>query len=242
MSNDFQTYWDLEPKTRAALSESDVQRYVDAELMLKGVLKVEPLELDPEPDEPELAKQTVYRLEGFTDVAFRSADAAKAFAALSPLKLDRKYLNGNWSRSVPFLNADVNLRLDATEASTADDVLLATKDLERHAALKEANEKKRNAYSAALKTQNDALAGMWSDWHDQRGLAARHRRVVDTYEAYCKTAGGNTTVAAKFLQKVFSVEQIQDANEWFGCAIETEFAEAAPAEAAPEKPADDIAF
>jgi hypothetical protein len=227
MSNDFQTYWDLEPKTRAALSESDVQRYVDAELMLKGVLKVEPLELDPEPDEPELAKQTVYRLEGFTDVAFRSADAAKAFAALSPLKLDRKYLNGNWSRSVPFLNADVNLRLDATEASTADDVLLATKDLE---------------HSAALKTQNDALAGMWSDWHDQRGLAARHRRVVDTYEAYCKTAGGNTTVAAKFLQKVFSVEQIQDANEWFGCAIETEFAEAAPAEAAPEKPADDIAF
>ena len=49
------TYWDLSERQRSELSEADVERYIDAELMTKGVLRPEPLELVEEPPLPEPA-------------------------------------------------------------------------------------------------------------------------------------------------------------------------------------------
>ena len=44
------------------------------------------------------------------------------------------------------------------------------------------------------------------------------QRVIDTFAEYERTAG-DKEVAARFLAKVFSAEQIKDASEWFGVHI-----------------------
>lgn len=222
--NNLSTYWDLEPKTRAALSESDVQRYVDAELMLKGVLKVEPLLTDPEPDMPVLAKTTHFKLQGF-DAVFATHEQAQQFAALKPQSSDCRYIGGGYSESVKYLKRadDGDRQIVPIDLADADDVANAKAELERVAAIRQANEKKRQDHSKALKLQNDALEGLWADWHERRAEAARHRKLIDTYEAYCKTADGDTIVAARFLQKVFSVEQIKAAADWYATTLQTEF-------------------
>jgi hypothetical protein len=212
------TYWDLEPKARSVLSEADVQRYLDAELMLKGVLKVEPLEVDAEPDEPALAKTTYYKLQGF-DAVFASSEDASAFAKLKPFKSSYRYLSG-YSDSIKYVEGVTTESLEVVpiQLCQADAVANAKADLDRVGAIKQANAKKREAHTKALKIQNDALSGLWDDWHESRQAAAQHRKVVDTFAAYVQTAGDHD-VAAKFLLKVFSEEQIKAASEWTGVTI-----------------------
>lgn len=247
--NDLHTYWDLEPKTRAALSESDVQRYVDAELMLKGVLKVEPLELDPEPQLPEIAKTTWYKVEGF-DLVFATADEALRFSQLQPRTTDTRHVGDYWRSS-----KKIEVLKSPTTPGEVIPVLLATEDevnrhrstLDKIGAVEKANNEKREQHAKAMKLTNEALKGLWDDWHERRAEAARHRKVIDTYASYVQTAGGHT-VAAKFLQKVFSIEQIREASEWTGVSIDTEFPEPVeiglshPDAVEPAPAADDIAF
>lgn len=245
------TYWDLEPKTRAALSEADVNRYIDAELMLKGVLKVEPLELEPEPAEPELKKTTFYKLAGF-DPVFERAEDAQAFAKLAPLHSDYRYIAG-YSDSVEYHRKATSQDLEVVPIELRDevDVANAKSALDRLGELRKSNESRRQEHSKALKIQNDALDGMWADWYARRSEAREHRKVIETYEAYCKTAGGDTETAAKFLQKVFTVEQIVEAATWFDTSIQTKFFECEalpgpgpshPDAPPPERASDDIAF
>src|SRR5579859_586132 len=91
------TYWDLSEKERAALSREDVERYIDAELMMKGVLKVTPLMLEPLPSAPEptttyyqVSTGSVYTL----DPLFRTAADAEAFLAMRPCREGREWCTG----------------------------------------------------------------------------------------------------------------------------------------------------
>lgn len=223
----FSTYWDLEPKARAALSESDVQRYLDAELMLKGVLKVEPLQLDKEPAEPHLPTRTFYKLQGF-DAVFDDSEKATQFAALLPVSSNYRYMSG-YSDSIKYVEPlDTNdLQVVPIQLADADAVTAAKAELERCSAVKSANAALRVEYEKAIKLQNEALQGLWQDWHERRREAARHEKVVDTYSSYVQTAGDHD-IAAKFLLKVFSAEQIKEASEWTGVTIATAFPEEAP--------------
>jgi len=232
----FSTYWDLEPKSRAALSEADVQRYLDAELMLKGVLKVEPLDLDPQPEMPDMAPRTYYKASAF-DALFTTAEDALAFARLKPLREHSEWLGNYAYGSVKHVEAaePEGLTVVTVALPSKDSVLSAKAELERVAALKLANEKKREEHKKAVKLQNEALAGLWDDWHARRAESRQHQKVIDTYEAYVQTAGDHD-VAAKFLLKVFSVEQIKDANEWTGVSIATEFALPNPGPSHPDAP------
>lgn len=231
------TYWDLEPKTRAALSESDVQRYLDAELMLKGVLKVEPLELEPEPSLPEIAKTTWYKVDGF-DLAFATSDEALRFSQLQPRTTDTRHVGDYW-RS----NKKIEVLKSPTTPGAVLPVLLATEDevarhrsaLDKIGAVEKSNNDKREQHAKAMKLTNEALKGVWDDWHERRAEAAQHRKVVDTFESYVKTAG-DREVAAKFLLKVFSPEQVGAAAEWMGVAIPGGFAEVEPGPSHPDAP------
>lgn len=235
----FATYWDLEPKTRAALSESDVQRYLDAELMLKGVLKVDPPIYDDAPELPEIAKTTWYKVAGF-ELVFATGEQALAFAALNPRTHSSKYIGNYWQsrEKIEHLNAEstpgeVTPILLATEAEVGRHKAA----IEKRGAVCDANRKKSDDYEKAVKLQNDALSGLWQDWHERRAEAAQHRKVVDTYAAYVQTAGDHD-VAAKFLMKVFSVEQIKDASEWMGVTIKTTFEDGPePGPSHPDAPA-----
>jgi hypothetical protein len=75
-----QTFWDLSEKDRAALTEAEVEQFIAAELMTKGVLRAKPLELLPEPTLPEPERDVfTIRAGGFNklDIAFDTAEAAR---------------------------------------------------------------------------------------------------------------------------------------------------------------------
>jgi hypothetical protein len=233
--NDLKTYWDLEPKTRAELSESDVQRFIDAELMLKGVLKVEPPELEPEPELPEIAKSTWHKVDGF-DLVFATAEEALRFSQLKPRTTDTRHVGDYWrsNKKVEYIKAPITPgEVVPVLLATEDEITRHRSALDKLGAVEKANNEKREEHAKALRLTNEALKGLWDDWHARRAESARHRKVVDTYSSYVQTAGDHT-VAAKFLQKVFSIEQIREASAWTGVSIDTEFTE--PAEPGPSHP------
>ena len=96
------TYWDLSERERAELSREDVERYVDAELMLKGVLRVKPPVLAAEPEVPQPTKRffsvTVrgqYNSRDHVGVVFETLEqAADAISAYLPHRKRPKNLDG----------------------------------------------------------------------------------------------------------------------------------------------------
>jgi hypothetical protein len=121
------TYWDLSEQERAALTADDVQKYIDAELMLKGVLKVKPLALEPEPTVPvPSTKAFVVRFGGKygrTDsgVAFDTIESAQAFIALRAVRVESEYMD---STSVPYVGRATDPEI--AEVPTAGDDAIAS--------------------------------------------------------------------------------------------------------------------
>jgi len=77
------------------------------------------------------------------------------------------------------------------------------------------------------------LAGVGEDWYRCRNVAEAHGRVVSTFNDYVKTAG-DTHTAARFLGKVFTFEQIDEARQWCGVEIpDPDFPTEAPMPPAP---------
>ena len=236
--SDFKTYWDLEEAERSALTREEVERFLDAELMTKGVLKVAPLVLDEEPEIIEPTAETFYQV---GPVAFASAEAAEAFARLAPVLIETKYLGGGYT---DHLSVAARLERGATEKRLVPEHLFlsAKGDLDRRAAVRNSNKKKLAEHESATREQDKVLAGVWEDWYRCRNVAEAHRRVVATFRDYVNTAGDELT-AARFLVKVFTFEQIDEARKWLGADIpdviaDGEFEEAQPAPAAKEAPAE----
>lgn len=93
------SYWDLSEKERSALSEADVEKFIAGELMRKGVLKVKPLELLPEPPtvEPDVTlyvPSTKERYGTRSDVGFPSREVAVRAVAADAHYLSNEYIGG----------------------------------------------------------------------------------------------------------------------------------------------------
>lgn len=227
------TYWDLQEHERAALSQEDVKRYVDAELMLKGVLKVAPLVLEVEPTIPKpsttlfVIRTTERRYGSKSDViAFRDEVDVGKFLALTPIILGSEYVNGhNINVSAPMRDPEV-AKVDVFDA---DELLKHRATVEQAHAIREKNQKAVAAYEAAEKTVRVALKGLWEDWAEQRDEHARLEKIAATFADYQSTAGDDVT-ASKFLNKVFKREDIHAAQDRFAFDYvrDAEFEEAAP--------------
>lgn len=221
-----QTYWDLEPKQRAALSRSDVERYLDAELMTKGVLRVMPPVLEPEPNIAPLPRATYFQPQAEGDygrgglgIAFKSAESVAAFLSLQPVVVRRVYVGSESIESAkPLGGGSVESEFVALQLSEFDDVQATRKDIERVASVRQSNKAKREQFEKECKEQTKALEGLWEDWEKCKALEFQMRRVVATFDDYVKTAGDEQT-AARFLRKVFSDSKISEASEWCGVAI-----------------------
>jgi len=215
----FATYWDLSEKERAALTSEEVERYGDVELMSKGVLKVPEFLLELEPPAPALQKTLYYRVAQFSDVLFTKLDDAERFRELLPLKVGHKWIGNSYDNRVDYVEPTPTLAIDTIEACSADEVRNHQAALEKAGAAREANRKKRQEYDAAVKAQNDALSGLWEDWHRCRALGAEMQRIVDTFERYKAMTKGDEVIAARFLNKAFTCEQIDQAKAWFEIGI-----------------------
>lgn len=211
-----QTYWDLTEKERAQLSTEEVERFVDAELMLKGVLKVKPLQLTPVPEMPK-ADLNLYVLSHSyrtTDIGFEN-EAHAGDALNDGVYIEQVYVGG---QSVNVVRKFEDAAMKRVQCYSAERFAEARASIEKAAAAKSANERAEREYDAAVAKQDEALKGLWEDWHDCQSKHAELAEVVSTFRDYEKTAGDATT-AAKFLAKVFDASKIAEAAEWFAVSI-----------------------
>lgn len=211
------TYWDLGELERGALSAEEVRRYVDAELMLRGVLKVRPLELDPVPETPKPTKVAYVLRAGMAryatiDVAFETLEQARAFLALKPLRLSSEYLG---HESVQYVEGVSDFEIVEVTLFTEAEKDAFKVDLRKAGAVKAENERRERAHAEALAKQEEALRGLWEDWHECRAKVARLREIADTFAEY-KRIAGDDIVAARFLEKAYPFDEIVDAATYHG--------------------------
>jgi hypothetical protein len=209
-----QTYWDLSERDRAELSREDVERYADVELMTKGVLRVDAPKLEPVPQvsEPDVEVFSITAGHTKLDIAFATAEQARAFVALKPMRRDSHYVNGSWIR---YVNPETDWGISADRECSKELADLGRDEFRQANEVKARNLTATEAYQKALTAQQEALSDMWNDWHRQQGKAHTLKRVVDTLESYTLTASGDRSVAFRFLRKAFSDDMILEAIEWF---------------------------
>lgn len=221
MRNQMVTYWDLSEQERAALIRDDVARFIDAELMLKGVLKATPLVLLAETP-PALPARPLYVIDLGTgayssvDLAFQTEADARAVLAMGPLRVTSDHSLGSSTKYTKPIAADATI--SAHDFPTAEDVEIAKVALrEAHAAEGE-NQRRREAHERQTKAVDDALKGLWEDWHECTEKGTELRKVAATFGEYTKIANDNE-VAASFLRKVFDEDKIQEAEKWCGVVM-----------------------
>lgn len=223
-------YWDLSEPARAALTRDEVARFVDAELMLKGVLAPTPLVLVEE-STPKLPGHPVYRIVlgsyDSLEVAFASEADARSFLKLSPARVRSDWALG--SENV-FLESPEGATIQCVSLPTKTEVETAKVALKEARAAKEENEKRRRIHAEQTKATEDALSGLWEDWHSCCAKATSMARVAETFAKYTGLANGDLTVASKFLRMAFTVAEISAAEEWTGTKMDHPAAEIVAAE------------
>lgn len=238
-------YWELSEKGRAMLTQEEVDRFADYELMQKGVLRAQPLELEPEPEVPAPTQQ-FFRVKRDSwhelDIAFRSAEDAQAFLRLRPVYIERAYCGHVNVESAKPLGGDVEVTAQLLRSSDESNAMMVT--LKRAGEIKASNAKRREEHEKAQRAQEEALVDMWSDWRQCRAKLARIDKVVATFDEYRKIAD-DIDLAGKFLLKAFPRDEIVEAASWHGFAIP--LPEAAADETPKKAPAlaeqqDDVAF
>jgi hypothetical protein len=220
------TYWDLSEAERGELTQDEVQKYVDAELMLKGVLKVKPLVLDPEPTVPEpttavyVVRHSRYHEFG---AAFDRIEDAKAFVGLKPKRLESHWLG---SESVQAIGVSPEPEIVEVRVYGETELVAIKGELQRASAVRAGNKRREEEFEKAKKANDEALKGLWEDWTRCRDYTETLRGVAETFVDYQRTAGDDA-LASKFLRKVYDGEVIAEAAERYKLPISVAADEAA---------------
>jgi len=202
------TYWDYSEKERSQMSEEEVKSMLDVELMEKGVLKVLPPVLRSV-ENIEVSRKTYFEAGG---IVFETATAAHDFLALHPFREAYDYYGGGCDyKYVEPIESEVK---QVTLCSKQDVFNLKT-ILSKNKEAKSYNEEAEQKYKKACEAQDKVLNGVWEDWWKCKELATKHQKVMDTKKEYLDLTAGDETLAFTFLAKVFSQDEINEAEQWF---------------------------
>lgn len=210
-------YWDISEKERAGLTREQVEAMLAYELMEQGVAR---------PVTPTYEKTTEVELEGrnyyvispFT-VVFETQEQVDAFLKLRPLTESYEYRAGYDTKYAKYGDMSVSTKKLYNEA----DVLNSLPILEENKAIKERNERIKRVYEKACEAMREATSRVWEDWTECRNKMSTCTEIRRTYEEYV-TLSGDPQVALKFLSKVYSSEDIEQARVWVGGVPEPEVA------------------
>lgn len=219
------TYWDLSERERSELTQDDVQKYVDAELMVKGVLKVQPLQLEEEPAVTSPAttlfvvRTKEKKYSSRVDVlAFRDEESVAKFLALQPMALSLEYVGGsNVTTYAPVAEPEIA----RVAMFSVDELTMRRAEVERANSIREENARRSREHEIASSAVKEALRGLWDDWAACGRTALQMQQIVATWSEYVQTTKGDQYLAATFLQKVYPLSAIRDAEKWTGTTILT---------------------
>lgn len=206
------TYWDLSEQVRARLTEEQVARYCDVALAEKGVLNpLKPPAYEPPKQAPLTPAETHWCVElGYRGVAFESAESAIQFLALKPLEIESDYdIGSEYKYGKPILGPP-----SAVMLFNYNEVLAHKAEMSKYNAARKANEAAIQQYKKDCEAVKEATTEIWSDWHQCRATLERYARIMSVKEEYVQLANGDRDIAAGFLAKAFTSDEIQAAEEW----------------------------
>lgn len=209
-------YWDLTEKQRAELTDDQMEAYYAIERMERGAIAPVPPEYKPEvlPEVPTNRYYAVHSKNTYGDkfgCLFRTTDEAQKFIDLRPLIAESDYtIDYKQTAKVPDEMCIVPVDLPTKDA------LIGVKPayVKAHTAATE-NKKLRDEYDKAQTAYAEVLSKLTQDRYDCQALARKHKKITDTFEAYQRTANGDSGIAMKFLAKAFTDNDIAAAFEWF---------------------------
>lgn len=208
------TYWDFTEQERAALTDEQVRELCKLELMGEGIIP--PSYPGPAPERPVVdePKVTVYQVTwkaGYTTESLCFEDREQALEAmkLRPVNIDHDY------------TADVDSLRPLSESSMGEREVYKVFDKESYSSqlneyrsAKERHDKEVAEYNDDKKAADRCCEGLWEDYHEQCATLRKAKRVAERFAEYVQTCDGDRRIAAKFLEKAFEPEEIQQANEW----------------------------
>lgn len=225
-------YWDLSEKERAALTSEQVESMLAVELMEKGVVRVEPPVMLPvdfkKPPSTRMYRIKHDRCYGESGVAYPTVEDAER-AMMNAIAVASEYVAGE---NAYYIHPTAELSVTAIDIASRADIAACKSSNEKANENKKTNDAANREYDIAVRAVTDATEGVWSDWHVCCAKQSRYQRIVDTFAEY-KTLCGSDILAATFLGKVFSPEEISAANKWFGFLRIIEVAEAEVCDAVP---------
>jgi hypothetical protein len=201
------TYWDFSVKERSEMSEDDVSKLLDLELMSKGVMKVEAPQLRKVED-VKVKQEEWFEVNG---VFFKTMEQAGQFLQLLPHRSNYEYALGyDYKHAEPIVE-EVKLVKLYNSQSLMNAATLVKKNKEA----KEYNEKVSSKWNNDRKKMDDTLSEVWNDWRSCLSTKERHESVRGTYEEYLRMCEGNVELAEQFLLKVYSQEDVEETKKWF---------------------------
>lgn len=202
------TYWDYSEKERSEMGEEQIRALLDVELMSKGVKKVEAPILKPVKS-VEIETEVWFEV---GDVFFKTAEQAQQFLALNPKHSTYEYSCGYDYHYA----AEIESEIKQSSLYSRQALLDLASILKENKAAKAYNEDISSAHEKRTEEVDKVLNGVWEDWYECKTKAAQHRKVLETRSEYMKLTDNNADLADTFLKKVYSTEEIKEADAWFG--------------------------
>lgn len=203
------TFWELDEREQAALTDEQVRHYIDIELMSKGIEQP-----TPPPQVPEVKTSHPLRtvtLFAVGSILFDTAEQANAFNALQPKTAEYDYRLGYNKWKYPKSAAG---EITPEVLYLAEDVAANSKALAEHEAKRDEIDKARTAYELAVRAAADAAAPIWKARSEVVSAAARHQHILDTYARYLSLADNDKRTAFRFLRQTFGEAETEAAFAW----------------------------
>lgn len=206
------TMFDLADREIASLSEDDVKRYCDIQLMTDGVVQpVKPK--DPGAlVSPRLPPKTYWGIEfKWRDIiVFEDPESAKTFLALNPSRITYDHNIGDeYKYAEPIEQSIQNIQL-----YNYDDMMAVKNKLVQWKADKTVFEQESKVYSEAIKQITETTAPVWKKWHECRRKLSHYQTIIRSLNEYLSLCNGDRDIAMNFLKKAFTEEEIATAFEW----------------------------
>lgn len=216
--NDSLNYWDYTPRQRALMSRDEVAQFIDFELMRKGVIKVETPILREVPD-VEIKTTTFYsvgynRIYSWEDfIIVSTPEEAQTILGMKLFTKDSSYDCGH---SRYYAKRADEAAVKPIELMTQEDFTAASKILKEQAAAISFNDTVQKEYDKNAKAMDEATSGMFDDWTEQQLEERKAQTILSTWKRYLGMCKGQWEIAAEFLVKAHTREDIQKAIDWLG--------------------------
>lgn len=207
-------YWNLSNKERAALTNDDMAAYEKIELMETGIVATMPPEYEPEPEITVPTHQIhkiVYDGCNTLNIYFRDlTQAEEAAAALRGglLVYEDYHTKTRTTKMITDVSIGVEDVHDESDVAKIRKALIEAKDV------KSRNAAARSKYQNACSKSEDALSKMRNDRYKCRDIMLQMTHIGEVWQDYLETCNGDRDVARKFLEKAYSVEDLEAAQEW----------------------------